>query len=323
MERLLIGIDLGGTNIKLGCFDQDLKLLQKSSVTTGADMGPDVVVDRMVSGIEELVAQNNASLEDITAAGIGTPGPADYKGGIIINSTNMPTFKNVPIRKMLVDRLHCPVAFDNDGNVACYGEFKVGAGKDVDDMVFFTLGTGIGCGIVSCGKLIQGVGGNAAEVGHMIVDPHGEACNCGQRGCVEAIASAYHTGRRAQNAVEAGEASSLKQGLDDQGQITCKDVYEHLAQGDALAQRITDETHKALAIMCINMLHVTEPARIVFAGGMIAAGDVLLNGIRQQFDKHIWTLKQETLEIVFASLGEDAGIYGAAALGRDEMAKNG
>jgi glucokinase len=154
----------------------------------------------------------------------------------------------------------------------------------------------------------------------MIVDPNGEACNCGQQGCVEAIASAYHTGRRAQNAVEAGEASSLRQVLEDQNQITCKDVYEHLAQGDALAQRITDETHKALAIMCINMLHVTEPARVVFAGGMIAAGDVLLNGVRQQFDKLIWTLKQETLEIVFASLGEDAGIYGAAALGRDETA---
>jgi glucokinase len=319
MNNILIGIDLGGTNIKLGCFDRDLKLLQKSSVTTGADMGPDVVVDRIISGIQELVGQNNFALDDIMAAGIGTPGPADYKGGIIINSTNMPTFKNVPIRKMLSDGLHCPVAFDNDGNVACYGEFKVGAGKDVDDMVFFTLGTGIGCGIVSRGQLIQGVGGNGAEVGHMIVDPDGESCNCGQQGCVEAIASAYHTGRRAQNAVESGQASSLKQILDDQGEISCKDVYAHLAQGDSLAQRITNETHRALAIMCVNMLHVTEPARFVFAGGMIAAGDVLLHGIREQFNELIWTLKPETVEIVFASLGEDAGIYGAAALGRNEI----
>jgi glucokinase len=318
MKELLIGIDLGGTNIKIGCFDRSLKLLHRNSVTTGVDMGPDVVVDRIIGGIQDLVGQDNFALDDILAAGIGTPGPADYKGGIIINSTNMPTFKNVPIRKMLSDRLHCPVAFDNDGNVACYGEFKVGAGKDVDDMVFFTLGTGIGCGIVSCGKLIQGVGGNAAEVGHMIVDPNAEACNCGQRGCVEVIASAFNTGRRAQNAVEAGEASSLRQTLDEQGEITCKDVYEHLAQGDALAQRITDGTHRALAIMCVNMLHVTEPARIVFTGGMIAAGDVLLHGIRKQFNELIWTLKPETVEIVFASLGEDAGIYGAAALGRDE-----
>jgi len=319
MERLLIGIDLGGTNIKIGCFDQSLKLLRKSSVTTGIDMGPDVVVDRIIAGIASLVAENGSMLEDILAAGIGTPGPADYRDGVIIRSTNMPTFQNVPIRKMLSDRLHCPVAFDNDGNVACYGEFKVGAGKDVDDMVFFTLGTGIGCGIVSCGKLIQGVGGNGAEVGHMIVDPNAEKCNCGQRGCVEVIASASNTARRAQNAAASGETSSLNQMLADQGEITCKDVYDHLAQGDDLARRITDETHRALAIMCVNMLHVTEPACFVFAGGMIAAGDVLLNGIRDQFNELIWTLKPETVEILFASLGEEAGVYGAAALGRDEI----
>lgn len=319
MEKLLIGIDLGGTNIKIGCFDQRLELLRRSAVTTGVDMGPDVVVDKIIAEITDLVGQNGSTLDDILAAGIGTPGPADYKGGILIKSTNMPTFTNVPIKRMLSEGLDCPVAFDNDGNVACYGEFTVGAGKDVDDMVFFTLGTGIGCGIVNCGKLVQGVGGNAAEVGHIIIDPNHEVCNCGQRGCVEVIASAYNTGRRAQNAVESGEASSLKQVLDERGEITCKDVYEHLAQGDGLARRITDETHKALAIMCVNMLHVTEPARFVFAGGMIAAGDVLLDGIRQQFNELIWTLKPETVEIVFASLGEDAGIYGAAALGRDEM----
>jgi glucokinase len=319
MGRFLIGIDLGGTNIKVGCFDHELRLITNTSVTTGVDMGPNVVVDRMVEAISDLLTADGSGLADISAAGIGTPGPADYRGGILIKSTNMPTFKNVPIRQMLSDRLHCPVAFENDGNVACFGEFSVGAGKDVDDIVFFTLGTGIGCGIVSSGRLIQGATGNAAEVGHMIVDPKGEQCNCGQRGCVEVIASASNTARRATNAVEAGEPSSLKQILDETGEITCKDVYQHLGQGDALAQRITDETHHALAVMCVNMLHVTDPARIVFTGGMIAAGEVLLKGIQTRFDQYMWTLRKETVEIVFASLGEDAGIIGAAALGRDEL----
>ncbi|MCF7974704.1 MAG: ROK family protein [Phycisphaerae bacterium] len=313
MSTLFIGVDVGGTNIKIGCFDGDLKLLEKVSVTTDVDMGPEVVVQRMGEAVRQLLKDLGYSLKDVRAAGIGTPGPADYKAGIIINSTNMPTFKNTPIRQMLSDELGCPVAFDNDANVACYGEFTVGAGKDVNDIVFFTLGTGIGCGIVSHGKLVQGATGNAAEVGHVIVQPGGEPCNCGQRGCVEAIASASHTARRAAEAVKAGETSSLS----ILPEITCKDVFEHMAQGDALATRIIDETARALGLVCVNMLHATDPARIVFAGGMIAAGDVLLQAIRRHFEAQIWTLRKETVEIVFASLGEDAGIFGAAALGRD------
>jgi glucokinase len=321
MANLLIGIDLGGTNIKIGCFDTHLKLLKKTSITTDADTGPQAVVERMIAAIGGLVKCRKAScgesgftLSDISAAGIGTPGPADYKAGIIINSTNMPAFKNVPIRQMLSDGLRCPVVFDNDANVACFGEFIAGAGKGIEDMVFFTLGTGIGGGIVSEGKLLRGSGGNAAELGHIIIYPDGRLCNCGQKGCAEAYASASNTAKRATEAVQAGEKSSLKKVLDKYGQITCKDVYDHLKAGDKLAKKITDETAKALAVLCINVLHTTEPQRIVFAGGMIAAGDVLLNRIKDFFNEQIWNLKKETVEICFATLGEDAGIIGSAAL---------
>ncbi len=212
MSSVLVGIDLGGTNIKIACFDMDLTLLKKTSVTTGVDMGPVAVVDRIDHAIADLLAQQGLGLADLAGAGIGTPGPADYQAGILIRSTNMPTFKDVPIKQMLEDKLKCAVAIENDGNVACFGEFSMGAGKDIDDMVFFTLGTGIGCGIVSRGKLIQGATGNAAEVGHMIVDPSGEPCNCGQRGCVEVIASASNTARRATAAVKAvAEIRATKQ----------------------------------------------------------------------------------------------------------------
>jgi len=232
----------------------------------------------------------------------------------------MPTFKNVPICRMLNEKLGTPIVFDNDANVACWGEYAVGAGKGVKDMVFFTLGTGIGGGIISNGELVHGCDENAAELGHMIIYPDGRNCNCGQRGCVEAYASADSTARRAADALEAGAESSLKKVLDEKGKITSKDVYEHLADGDKLAKEITDGTAKALAITCINMLHTTEPKRIVFAGGMIAAGDVLLNRIKDFFNEYIWTLKKEMVEICFATLGEDAGIIGAAALA--QHAKN-
>jgi glucokinase len=314
MSEIFVGIDVGGTNVKLGLFDSELKMIHKTSITTEADMGPEVVINNMAEAVKELLSEAGFSLQDIVAIGIGTPGPAKYSEGIIIRSTNMPKFKNTPICKMLNERLGAPVVFDNDANVACWGEYSVGAGKGVKDIAFFTLGTGIGGGIVSNGELVHGCDENGAELGHMIIYPGGRSCNCGQKGCVEAYASADSTARRATEAVEAGAESSLKKVLDEKGKITAKDVYEHLASGDKLAKEITDGTAEALAITCINMLHTTEPKRIIFTGGMIAAGDVLLNRIKYYFDEHIWTLKKETVEICFATLGEDTGIIGAAAL---------
>lgn len=318
MNENFIGIDFGGTNTKIGCFSADLKLLWKTSIPTDADMGPDIVIDRIVETIKTTAKNNNTLLDSIKAVGIGTPGPARYSQGIIIRCANLPKFTNVPIVKILKGKLGKPVILDNDANAACYGEFVAGTGKKVNNMVFFTLGTGIGSGIICEGKLIHGGGDNAAELGHTIVQMNGRLCGCGQRGCVEAYASASNTARRATEAIKAGAQSSLKAVLEKNGQITSKDVYEHLAKGDELAKKITDETAEVLAVLCINALHCTEPERIVFAGGMIAAGKPLLDKIKYYFKQHVWKIKQEdTVEISFATVGEDAGIIGAAALARE------
>jgi len=316
MSEIFVGIDLGGTNVKIGCFDSQLKPICKTAATTEADMGPEAVVDRIAQTTEKLLADGGLSPESVAAAGIGAPGPSILAEGIIIASPNMPSFKNVPLRKMLSDRLNAPAVLENDANAACWGEYVLGAGRGVDDMVFFTLGTGIGGGIISNGKLVHGSADNAAELGHIIIYPDGRKCGCGQRGCVEAYASASSTAARAAEAVQAGTASTLKKALEQNGEITCKDVFEHSAAGDQLAREVTDQTAKALAIVCVNMLHTTEPQRIVFAGGMIAAGDMLLSRIREYFNEQIWSLKKETVEIAFATLGEDAGIIGAAALAK-------
>jgi glucokinase len=318
MENNYIGIDFGGTNIKIGCFTAELKLLWKISIPTDADMGPAIVIDRMSDTIKETAGKKNTPLETIKAIGIGTPGPAKYTEGIIIRCTNLPKFTNVPITKILKEKLGRPVILDNDANVACLGEFVAGSSENIKDMVFFTLGTGIGSGIISDGKLLHGSGDNAAELGHTIVKINGRLCGCGQRGCAEAYASASNTAKRATEAIEAGAKSSLQAVLKERGQITSKDVYEHLAKGDELAKKITDETAEALAVLCVNALHCTEPAKIVFAGGMIAAGDILLNRIKYYFRQHIWKIKQEdTVEICFTTVGEDAGIIGAAALAKE------
>jgi glucokinase len=338
MADNFIGIDLGGTNIKIGCLSADMnpvrdkaslmpdghqrrpvsngmKLLWKTSLPTDAQAGPVAVIDRMVETIRNMAGNKNTPLETIKAIGIGTPGPAKYSEGIIIHCGNLPKFVNVPISKMLAEKLGKPVVLENDANAACYGEFVAGAGKDIKNMVFFTLGTGIGSGIISDGKLLRGSNGNAAELGHTIVQINGRLCSCGQRGCCEAYASASNTAKRATEAIEAGAKSSLKAVLEKNGQITCKDVYEHLASGDELAKKITDETAEALGVLCVNALHCTEPEKVIFAGGMIAAGDILLDRIKYYFKQHIWKIKQEdTVEICFATVGEDAGIIGAAAL---------
>ncbi len=314
MADFFVGIDLGGTNIKIGCFDAEVNLIARTSTPTGVDMGPEFVAEQIVEGTRQLLAEAKVSIDTVAGIGIGTPGPADYPRGIIIKSPNMPKFKNTPLRDMVAEKLGKPAILENDANVACWGEFAIGAGRDINDMVFFTLGTGIGGGIVSNGELVRGADGNAAELGHLLIYPDGRLCGCGQKGCVEAYASANSTAARAREAVEAGGQSSLKKVLEQNGEITCKDVFEHSAQGDALAKEITEGTAKALGLICVFMLHTTGPKKIVFAGGMIAAGDLLLESIRRHFKEQIWNLKQEPLEICFATLGEDAGIIGAAAL---------
>lgn len=314
MAGLYVGIDLGGTNVKVGCFDEKLNILDKTSIPTECDKGPEFIIDNIVKAVKISLANISVDINGVTALGIGVPGPSDISAGVIVAAPNMPNFQNIPIRDILSERFGKPVVFENDANAACWGEFAAGAGKDVNDMAFFTLGTGIGGGLVCNGQIVHGYDDNAAEFGHIIVVPGGRLCGCGQKGCIEAYASASSTAARAREAVEKGGDSSLKSVLDKTGQITCKDVYDHVAAGDKLAKQVTDRTAELLALLSVNMLHTTGPSQVVFAGGMIAAGDILLDKIKEYFNQYIWPLKPETVEICFARLGEDAGIIGTAAL---------
>jgi len=276
MNEKFVGIDFGGTNIKIGCFDLDMKLLSKKSVESKIDKGPKVVVERMAEATKKLVAESNLSMESVEAVGIGAPGPLNITEGLIVAAPNLHLFRNTPIRQMLSDQLDKPVVLENDANAACWGEFVLGAGKGVMDMAFLTLGTGIGGGIICNGQLVHGFKDNAAELGHLIVCEGGRVCGCGQKGCVEAYASANSTAARATEAVQSGRQSSLGKALEENGEITCRDVFEHSAAGDELAKEITEGTADMLGMLCVDIFHVTSPQRIV--------------------------------------LGEDAGIIGSAAL---------
>ena len=313
MREVFVGIDLGGTNIKIGCFDKSLQLLAKTSIPSHVERDPESIVDRICQSVEQMLTGCGRGVRDIVAAGIGSPGLIDIEAGVVIASSNM-MFKNVPMTDMLGKRLGAEAVLENDANITCWAEHAAGAGRGINEMVLFTLGTGIGGGIITSGELVHGYCNCAAELGHVIIFPGGRTCGCGQKGCIEAYASASATAARATEAILAGQNSSLKKLLDENEQITSKDVYEHVASGDRLAREITDGTAKAIAILCINMVHTTDPELIVMFGGMIGAGELLLAPIRKFFDEHIWSLKKEEVRICFSQLGDDAGIIGAAAL---------
>ena len=313
MSEIFIGVDLGGTNAKIGCFDSELELITKISIPTDVKAGPKRIVDRIGAAVEGSLAESGFSMKDICAAGIGSPGVIDIDAGVVKRTSNL-EFKNVPLQQMLSECLGKPVVLENDANVTCWAEHVAGAGRGADDIVLLTLGTGIGSGIISAGELVHGFGNSAGESGHIIIYPDGRLCGCGQRGCAEMYASAAATATRATEAIRAGNPSSLEKLFDEKGQITCKDVYGHTAAGDKLAKKITDGTAKALALLCVSLFHVSGPRRIIFYGGMIGAGKLLLEPVHTFFNEFIWTMKKEDVQLCFAQLGSDAGIIGAAAL---------
>lgn len=314
--RYTIGIDLGGTNIKGGVCDAAGRLVARHAVETQAERGADAVIERMAALVDALRAQASLKTSEVVGVGLGAPGPLSHAEGVVFNAPNLPGWVNVPVRERLARACGLPVVLENDANAAAFGEFTAGAGRDVDSLVMLTLGTGIGGGIVLDGQLWRGAGGSAAEIGHSIIVPDGRPCPCGQAGCLERYASANAVAERLVEAVRAGEESSLGPDVSAGRALDARDVLRARAAGDALAARIWDETCRYLALGCLNIEHVLDPDLIVLAGGLINAGETLLEPTRTWFHQCRWSLTEPRAKIALARLGTDAGVIGAAALAR-------
>lgn len=310
-----IGLDLGGTNIKCGVVDDQGRVLAKQSVPTHAREGPEAVIQQMADSARAVVSEAGLKIEQIKAVGIGSPGPIDFERGLLAAAPNMPLFRGVPIRDRISEILGLPVSLENDANASAIGEYWIGAGRggSVRHLIVLTLGTGVGGGVVVDGRIVHGAFGNAGEPGHMIVVPGGRPCGCGQSGCLETYSSASRTGQRAAEAVEAGEPSSLRE-VHARGPVTARDVFQAAEAGDALANRIVDETALYLGIGCVNLCRLLDPELIVLAGGMVQAGGVLLDRVRAAFASHSWKMAPDRVRIVPTEMGGDAGIIGAAAV---------
>jgi glucokinase len=316
------GLDVGGTTMKAGVVDDTGRPLSSVSLPTEAHKGQEFGLERMCETIRLAVTESGVGLERIAAIGVATPGTMDIPAGIVLDPPNLKPWQNVPVRQHVQGVFRIPTAFQNDANAAACGEFWAGAGRSVRSMVLFTLGTGIGGGIVLDGpggpRVIEGEHSHGAELGHMKIEmTRPRLCGCGRLGCLEAYASAPSVVKRTREALaEDGGQSALHPLLGSQGDLTARDIFLAAAAGDELARRIVEETAYYLAIGAMNLMHLINPDMVVFAGGMIAAGDGFLQRIRHHVRELAFPVPAERTQICYAQLGGDAGFIGAAACGR-------
>jgi glucokinase len=320
MAKVCIGIDLGGTYVKTALLAADSSILRQCQSPTPGD-GPDQVVTVMARDASALVAAAGLTMHDVLGVGIGSPGPLDLQKGLVIAMPNIPGFSNYPLRDRLAARLGRPAVLENDANAAGLGEFLAGSGQGLSDMVLLTLGTGVGGGIIVNKHLVHGAHSIGAELGHLIVYPGGEMCGCGQQGCLERYASATFLAQYAQREVEKGRPSALAGRLRQKGTLDSADVNELAKAGDELAGEAWGRAIYYLAIGCVSICRILDPDAIVFGGGMAAAGDDLLTPLKQRFEELHWKLLAPQTRLALASLGNQAGVIGAAGVAWDRFGK--
>jgi glucokinase len=314
---LYVGLDVGGTSMKAGVVDDQGDAFPSVSLATEAHRGQEFGLARMAETIRHAVASAQLSMDDIAAIGVATPGTMDIPGGMILDPPNLKPWRNVPVRQYVQDTFKKPTAFQNDANAAALGEFWVGAGKGVHSMVLFTLGTGVGGGIIWGGEVIEGEHSHGAELGHMKIEmTRPRQCGCGRFGCLEAYASATSVVKRTLEAVGDGKTpSALARFLQKPETLTAKDIFD-AAPTDALADKIVDETAYYLAVGTTNMLHTIDPDMVCFAGGMTAAGEGFLKRIQKYVRELAFPVPAERAHLRYALLGTDAGFIGAAGCAR-------
>ena len=322
-KRWIVGVDVGGTNIVVGLVPMEGgDVLGFRSQPTQAQRGPKFVVDSIVemvnAAIDDVIREHGGSREEVAGVGIGSPGPLDRTTGVVINTPNL-GWRNFPLRDLIGNALRLPATLDNDANCATYGEWWLGAGRDVDTLVGFTLGTGIGGGIVLDGEIYHGVSDAAGEVGHMTIDSNGRRCKCGNYGCIEAYASGPAIALRAVEGIEAGMETILVDMVGGKlDAITAATVYEAAVRGDDYADEVMKDTAKFLGAGIANIINILNPAMVVISGGVTRAGDHLFEPLRAEVRRRAFKSAEERCRIVAAEMPDRAGVVGAAAVFKRE-----
>jgi glucokinase len=319
-----VGVDVGGTNTKIGVVDDEGCVLGKTSIATHEDRGPADAIQRIAQAIEQLLAHLNLSHDDVAAIGLGTPGTQDIPRGIVFEPPNMPSWRYFPIRDELSSACKKPCAYANDANAAAYGEFWVGSGRHHPSMVMFTLGTGVGGGIVLNDHLVEGEHSFGSELGHLVIDSRADARLCvwgGGLGQLEAYASASAVVARADEALAAGAQSSILGRRQVENRMTARMLFEEAEQGDQFSLDLILETACYLGVGVTTIVHALDPGLVVIGGAMTfggratKTGRAFLEAVRKEFQRRTFHVVVDTV-IDYASLGGDAGFIGAAGIAR-------
>lgn len=336
MTTFAIGVDLGGTNLRIAAVDSNGKVLEKTTTSTEVSRGRDQVIDEMCAAIQQTVTKFRSGVE-LAGIGIGVPGIIELQTGMLHESPNLPGWENYPVRDEIERRLRTTVVLENDANAAALGEKWLGAAASVDDMCMLTLGTGVGGGLVLNGRVWHGMTGMAAEIGHVNIDPDGPPCNCGSRGCLEQLASATAVKRMAIEAVATGKAPELARAMNEDPEFSSKVVHQMAMQGDEPAREIFRVVGNALGIVLADLINIFNLPMYVIGGGASSAWDAfaptMFDRLRKNSYVYLATTPAEntpgvagnhvpddvlparrTTIITRAMLGSDAGLIGAARL---------
>jgi glucokinase len=306
--KKVLGIDLGGTKIAMGVVDEDGNILKRRKIDTKVQEGFQRVVERISDTINDLKKE----VDDISEIGIGSPGSIDHEKGVVRFSPNFPGWINVPLSKEIESRTGISVTVENDANAFVMGEKWFGKGKGYTDIIGITLGTGVGGGVITGGNLLRGHDGIGAELGHIIVEPNGYLCGCGNHGCLETIASATGISRLAKEWRGRYPESVIKD-------YTAKEIMDAARDGDPLGVKVLELVSQFLGIALGNLIHIFNPQIIVIGGGVSRAGNVLLSAVKKRTRENVMRSFWDTYEIVLSDLVDDAGIFGAASIGFEEI----
>lgn len=319
-----VGVDLGGQGIKMGVVDDLGRSLSYLRIPTDTEKGPEDGARRMGEAVLSLVREAGLQLADVAWVGLGSPGTMDVPAGMLLEPHNLPGWYDFPIRDRVSHYCGKPVAFANDANAAAYGEFWVGSGREFHSMVLFTLGTGIGCGIIVGELLIDGENSHGAECGHIIIDcgPQARVCGCGQPGHLEAYASAIGVVKRTQERLDAGAKTSLAQRASQGETLSPLMLAEEAERGDAVSVEIILETARYVGVGAVTLMHTIDPHGVVLGGAMTfgghetALGRRFLDEVRAEVQRRAFPVLAQRIKIDYASLGGDAGYIGAAGIAR-------
>lgn len=310
-EKQVIGVDLGGTNIRVAVITGSGELLHRSQVATPSENGPEAVIRQIGEEIEKVAS--GAGLAGNVPVGIASPGPLNPRTGVVLYTPNLPGWRDVPFVDMLRDRVGRPVALQNDGNCGALGERRFGSAQGVRNLVYLALGTGIGGGIISEGVLIDGKNGLGAEVGHVTVAMDGPRCTCGSVGCVESFASGWAIQREAEAVATTADGDAMRE-LAGNGRIHAGIVAKAARNGDPAAKLILDRAARALGAAMGAFVNLFDPEMIVFGGGVSSLGDLLIEPATRVMQMHSFVDMRQGMPVTYSSLGADTGLYGAGAL---------